>query len=91
MTSGENLNYQITTTEETKLPGLAKLGQETEIDYSGKMHNKHAAGEPYDLFGIDWYRQWPEVRVRKSTGTKKTIKFFENLINLCGIPEKKIR
>ena len=40
MSSGKNLKYQLPSTEKMKLPALAEPGQEIQIDFSGKLHNK---------------------------------------------------
>ena len=50
--------------------------------FSYKLHNKDVTGEPYVHIGIDWYNEWPVLRICKSTETKEVIKFLESFNNL---------
>ena len=86
MSSGKILKYQLPSTEKI-LPVLTEPSEEMQIDFYGKLLDKHITGEPYNLFGIDPSGKWPVVRVWKSTETKAVIKFFESLINVYGVPE----
>ena len=77
----KNLKHQLPSTEKIKLQALTEPEQEIQIDFSGKLHDKHVTDEPYILIGI--------VRIYKSTQTKEVKKFLESFINLYGFPEKK--
>ena len=73
MSSGENLKYQIPSTEKIRLPALTKSGREVQADFSGKLHNKYVTGEPYNLIGIDRYSKWPVVWICKSSEANQVI------------------
>ena len=45
MSSGKNLKYQIPKNETGKLKTLTEPGQEIQIDFTGKIHNKKSNGE----------------------------------------------
>ena len=40
LASGKNLNYQLLKKHYGKLEKLSELGQELQIDFTGKLHNK---------------------------------------------------
>ena len=40
MISGKNLKYQLPPTEKNELPALTEPGQEIQVEFSGKLHNK---------------------------------------------------
>ena len=88
MTSGKNLKCQIEGKNYGKLTELNEPGQELQIDFSGKLHNRKISGEPYLLIAIDRFSKWPTAKICKSTENKEVIKFLENHFNLHGIPEK---
>ena len=75
MSSGENLRYQLPSTEKIKLLVLAEHGQEIQFDFSGNLYNKHVTGKLSILIGIDRYSKWPVVRICKLTETKEVKKF----------------
>ena len=88
MSSGKNLQYHLPSREKIKLPPLTEPGKEIQIDFFDKLHNKHVAGEPLILIGINRHSKWPVVRRCKSTQTKEFKKFSENSITFRGVPEK---
>ena len=53
MASGKNLKYQIPKREFGKLKTLTELGQEIQIDLSGKLNNKKLNGEHQILIAVD--------------------------------------
>ena len=63
MSSGKTLKNQLALTEKIKLPVFTELGQEIQIDFSGKLHSELVTGEPFFLIRIDWYSKWPVVWV----------------------------
>ena len=73
MSSGKNLKCHLPSTEKIRRPALTEPGQEIQIDFSGKLHNK-LKGEPYMLIGIDRYSKRPVVWISKST-EKKSLNF----------------
>ena len=87
MSSGKKLKYRLRSTEKIKLLALAQPGQEIQINFASKLHNKHKTSGPYILKGIDRYSKWPVVWICKSIQAK-VVKFFGNFINLYGVPEK---
>ena len=53
MSSGKNLNYQLQKHEFGKLKTLTELGQEIQINFSGKLNNKKLNGDHQTLIAID--------------------------------------
>ena len=53
MSSGKNLKYQLPKNEGGKLKTLTEPGQEIQIDFTGKLHNKNLNGENQLLFAVD--------------------------------------
>ena len=88
MSSGKNSKNQLPMTEKISLPVLTEPGREIQIDFFGKLHNKHVTGQPYILNRIGRYSIWPVVRICKSTEAREVIKFLESFINMYGVPEK---
>ena len=88
LSSGKNLKYQIPKNENGKLKILAELGQEVQIDFTGKLNNKKLNEESQLLIAIDRFSKWPTVKICKTTETKEVINFLTQNFNLYGIPEK---
>ena len=88
MDSVKNFEHQLPPTKKIKQPDLTEPGQEMQTDFSGKLHNKYAIGEPYVFIEIGRYSKWHVVWVCKATETKEVLKFLENLINFCDVSEK---
>ena len=53
LATGKNLKYQIPKNQYGKLEKLSEPGQELQIDFTGKLHNKKLNGEPQILIAID--------------------------------------
>ena len=53
LSSGKNLKYQIPKNESGKLKTLTEPGQEIQIDFTGKLHNKKFNGENQILIAVD--------------------------------------
>ena len=53
MSSDKNIKYQLPKNEFGKLKTLTEPGQETQIDFSGKLNNKKLNGEHQILVAID--------------------------------------
>ena len=88
LSSGKNLKYQIPKNGNGKLKILTEPGQEIQIDFTGKLHNKKLNGESQLLIAIDRFSKWPTVKICKTTETKEVINFLTQNFNLYGIPEK---
>ena len=88
LASGKNLKYQLPKKHYGKLEKLSEPGQEIQIDFTGKLHNKHLHGETQILIAVDRFSKWPTVKICKSAETKEVINFLTSNFNLYGIPEK---
>ena len=88
LASGKNLKYQLPNSHYGKLKTLTEPGQEIQIDYTGKLHNKKINGDVQILIAIDRYSKWPTVKTCRTAETKEVINFLINNFNLYGIPEK---
>ena len=88
LASGKNLKYQLPNSHYGKLKTLTDPGQEIQIDFTGKLHNKKINGDVQILIAIDRFSKWPTVKICKTAETKEVINFLINNFNLYGIPEK---
>ena len=88
LATGKNLKYQIPKNKYGKLEKLSEPGQEIQIDFTGKLHNKNLNGEPQILIAIDRFSKWPTAKICKTSETKEVTSFLSNQFNLYGIPEK---
>ena len=88
LSSGKNLKYQSPKNESGKLKTLTEPGQEIQIDFTGKLHNKKLNGENQLLIAVDRFSKWPTVKICKTSETKQVINFLKQNFNLYGIPEK---
>ena len=88
LASDKNLNYQLPKKHYGKLEKLTEPGQEIQIDFTGKLHNKSINGDAQILIAIDRFSKWPTVKICKSAETKEVINFLSSNFNLYGIPEK---
>ena len=88
LSSGKNLKYQLPKNESGKLRTLTEPGQEIQIDFTGKLHNKKLNGENQLLIAVDRFSKWPTVKICKTSETKEVINFLKQNFNLYGIPEK---
>ena len=85
---GKNLKYQIPKNESGKLKTLIEPGQEIQIDFTGKLHNKKFNGEGQLLIAVDRFSKRPTVKNGKTSEAKEVINFLTQNFNLYGIPEK---
>ena len=85
---GKNLKYQLPKNHNGKLKKLTKPGQEIQIDFTGKRHNKRINGDVQMLIAVDRFSKWPTVEICKTAETKEVLNFLTNNFNLYGIPEK---
>ena len=53
LTSGKNLEYQLPKKHYGKLEKLCEPGQKIQIDFTGKLHNKHLHGATQTLIVVD--------------------------------------
>ena len=53
LASDKNLNYQLPKKHYGKLEKLSEPGQELQIDFPGKLHNKKLNGETHILIAVD--------------------------------------
>ena len=74
MSSSMNIKYQLRMTEEINQQVLTEPGQEIQIDFSGKLHNKRVTGEPYISIGSDRSSKWPVVLM--CMRRKKSLNFW---------------
>ena len=88
LASGKNLKYQLPKKHYEKLEKLSEPGRESQIDFTGKLHNKHLHGGTQILIAVDRFSKWPTVKICKSAETKEVINFLTSNFNLYGIPEK---
>ena len=61
LSSGKILKYQIPKNESGKLKTLTEPGQETQIDFTGKLHNKKSNGDNLLLIAVDRFSKWSTV------------------------------
>ena len=88
MSSGKNLKYQLPKNKSGKLKTLTEPGQEIQIDFTGKLHNKKMNGENQLLIAVDRFSKWPTVKICKNSESKEVINFLKQNFNLYGLPEK---
>ena len=88
LATGKNLKSQIPKNHYGKLEKLSEPGQELQIDFTGKVHNKNLNGEPQILVAIDGFSKWPTVKCCKTSDTKEVISSLSNQFKLYGVPEK---
>ena len=88
LASGKNLKYQLPKSHYGKLKTLTEPGQEIQIDFTGKLHNKKINGDVQILIAIDRFSKWPTVKICKTAETKEVISFLTNNFNFYGLPEK---
>ena len=67
---------------------LTEPGQEKQINFTGKLHNKKINGDVQILIAIDRFSKWPTVKTCKTAETKEVIIFLISTFNLYWIPEK---
>ena len=84
----EKLKYQLPKNESGNLKTLTEPGQEIQINFTGKLHNKKLNGENQLLIAVDRFSKWPTVKICKTSETKEVINFLKQNFNLYGIPEK---
>ena len=86
--SGKNLRYQLPKKYYGKLEKLTEPGQELQIEFTGKLHNKNLHGEVQILIAVDRFSKWPTVKICKTAETKEVTNFLSSNFHLNGIPEK---
>ena len=86
LATGKNLKYQIPKNQYGKLERLSEPGQEIQIDFTGKLHNKNLNGEPQILIAVDRVSKSPTAKICKTSDTKEVISFLSNQFNLYGVP-----
>ena len=67
---------------------LPKPGQETQIDTTGKFHNKRINADVQILIAVGRFGKWPTIKICKTAETKEVINFLTKNFNLYGQPEK---
>ena len=90
LASGKNLKYQLPKKHyyRKRTRKLSEPGQEIQIDFTGKLHNKNLNGEIQILIAVDRFSKWPRVKVCKTSEAKEVINFLTSNFHLYGIPEK---
>ena len=66
----KNLKYQIPKNQ-------YEPGQELQIDFTGKLHEKSLNGEPQILIAIDRFSKWPTAKNCKTSETKGVIVSYQ--------------
>ena len=85
LASGKNSKYQTPKNESGKLKTLTEPGQEFQINFTVKLHNRKINGENQLLVAVDRFIKWPTVKYCETSETKEVLK--QNF-SLYGIPEK---
>ena len=67
---------------------LSESGQEIQINFPGKLHNKQISGDVQILIAVDRFSKRPTVKICETAETKEVLNFLANNFNLYGIPEK---
>ena len=67
---------------------LSEPGQEIQIDFTGKLHNKKLSGKTQILIAVDRFSKWPTAKICKTSEKKEVTNFISSNFNLYGIPEK---
>ena len=88
LSSGENLKYQLPKKHYGKVEKLSEPGQEIQIDFTGKVHNKNLNGEIPILVAVDGFNKWPIGKICKTSEAKEVINFITSDLNIYGNPEK---
>ena len=78
LASGKTLKYQLPNIHYGKLKTLTEPGQEIQIDFTGKLHNKRINGDVQILIAVDRFSKWPTVKICKVAETKEVISFLTN-------------
>ena len=78
LASGKNLKYQLPKNHYGKLKKLTERGQEIQIDFTGKLHNKRINGDVQILIAVDRFSKWPTVKICKTAETKEVLNFLTN-------------
>ena len=78
LATGKNLKYQIPKNQYGKLEKLSEPGQELQIDFTGKLHNKKLNGEPQILIAIDRFSKWPTAKICRTSDTKEIIEIIKS-------------
>ena len=86
--SDKNLKYQLPKKNYGKLEKLYEPGEKTQIDFTGKLHNKKLSGETQILIAVEWFSKWPTAKICKISETKAVTTFLSSNSNLYGTPEK---
>ena len=72
LASGKNLKYQLPKKHYEKLEKLSEPGEETQIDFTGKLHNKKLNSEVQILIAVDRFSKWPTVKICKTWGSERS-------------------
>ena len=89
LASGKSLKYQLPKKYYGKLEKLFELGQEIQIDFTGKLHNKHLDGKTQILSAVDRFSKWPTVKICKSSETKEVLNFLTSTSKIYKLSGKK--
>ena len=88
LASSKSLKHQLPKKYYGKLEKLTEHGQEIQIDFTGKLHNKNIHGKIQILIAVDRFSRWPTAKICKTSETKEVIQFLSCNFNFYGIPEK---
>ena len=69
--SGKSLRYHLPKKHYGNLEKLSEIGQEIQIDFTGKLHKKNLQGEVQILIAVDRFSKWPTVKICKTSETKE--------------------
>ena len=85
---GKKPKNQLQKTNYGKIEKLSNPDQEIQIDFTGKLHNKHTHRETQILIAVDKFSKWPIVKLCKSSEIKEIINFLTSSFNIYRLPEK---
>ena len=83
--SGKHIKPKIPSTEKIQLPPISKPNEEIQLNFIGPITKKNHRF--CILLSIDQFSKLPAASFCKSTGSRTSINFLEQYINLNGIPK----
>ena len=86
--TGKNFKYHSPKNQHGKLKIIPGPGQELQIDFSEKLHNKYLTAVPQILIAIDQFCEWPTAEYCETAETKEVVIFLTNHFNLYGTLER---
>ena len=88
LNAGKNLKFQLPSTEKTKIETPKKPGEETQIDFTGNLHNKKLQSRQHILIVVDKTSRWAVAKIYKNTSHETVITFLNEHINVYGLSKR---